>query len=73
MSNATQNLANVLVQSAIEFMVEKSGKTAAEIMGAVAADPKGNTARYFADLINAGVRNADAIIDGRQVTAETIQ
>lgn len=64
--------ANILVNSALEFMAAKSGQPASAIAGAIAADPTGNTARYLADLLAAGVRNVDAIIEGRTVTAETL-
>ena len=69
----TTALANAIISSAIEFMVVKSGATAGEILETIATDPTGNTARHFAGLIAAGVRNADAILAGAQVTAETIK
>ena len=68
----TQSFANAIVSSAIQFMVAKSGATASEILNTIAADPKGNTSRYFADLISAAVRNADAISKGQNVSAESM-
>lgn len=61
---ATEALAttcNITVDAALDFMAKKAGVPVASILASLVADPAGNTARYFAQLIVIGVKAADAI------------
>lgn len=59
MNNET--LANIAVLAAFEaaeMMAKKAGVTAEVIINTVLADPEGNTARYFNDLVKFAIKHA---------------
>lgn len=57
-----QNMADNIVHGAFEFLAEKAGVSASEIMSAIMNDPTGNVAQRAAELIVSGIKNADSII-----------
>lgn len=61
-----KNLANALaaniVNGAFEFMAAKAGVSVKEITAVIVADPNGNAARYFRDLLRAGIDASPAIL-----------
>ena len=67
-----QNLADIIVNGAFEFMAAKAGVSVDAIKSVVFADQTGNAARRFAELVSAGANNIDAVIEsvrtGKPVT-----
>lgn len=61
-ANVIASLAKVIVEGAFDFMAQKAGVTVDAIKATIAADPTGNTARYFADLVAAGAANIDSVL-----------
>lgn len=60
--NATDAIAKIIVDGALEFMANKAGVTTDLIASVIAADPRGNTARYFYSLLAAGITAAPVIL-----------
>lgn len=53
MTDTAAQTAATIMQSAVEFMAHKANVTTEEIAQTIIADPHGNTARYFRDLLRA--------------------
>lgn len=68
-AEAIAALGKIIVDGALEMAANKVGVTVGEIAAVVAADPRGNCARYVADLIATGYRNIDTIIYAAAVGA----
>jgi hypothetical protein len=59
---ATQEIATILVSSALEEMSRISGAAIGDILSAMITDPAGNAALRFRAYLNYGVENADRLI-----------
>lgn len=61
----TELLANIAALAAartMEIMMAKSGATAEAIMATIVADPDGNTARYFANMVGTAMAEVPAML-----------
>lgn len=56
------NIAMVAALEALELMAKKAGTAPNEIMAVIAADPEGNTARYFSDLVHIALREVPNLL-----------
>lgn len=55
-------IAALITMEALDTMAKKAGVSPVEIMAVIAADPEGNTARYFKELFKAGIAAVPSII-----------
>lgn len=53
--NATVKMAEIITNEALKTMADKAKCTTEEIVLCIISDPKGNTARYLSDLIEAAI------------------
>lgn len=56
------NIASLAAARTMEIMMEKSGATAQQIMDAIVADPDGNTARFFANMVGTAMAEVPAML-----------
>lgn len=56
------NIALLVGAEALALMAAKAGVNPSEIIEAIAADPEGNPARYFADLVQAGMSEVPKLL-----------
>lgn len=56
------NIAALATCEALELMAKKAGVEPKAIMEAIAADPEGNTARYFKGLVQAAMREVPKML-----------
>ena len=57
------NIASLAAARTMEIMMAKSGATAQQIMDTIVADPTGNTARYFADMVGAAMAHVPGMLE----------
>ena len=60
-------IAALITMEALDTMAKKAGVSTGEIMTVIAADPEGNTARYFKDLFQAGMRAVPSLLSTETV------
>ena len=56
------NIATLAALEALALMAKKAGVEPKVIMDAVVADPEGNTARYFNDLVQVALREVPRLL-----------
>lgn len=56
------NISVVAALEAVELMAKKAGVEPKVIMDTVIADPEGNTARYFSDLVQVALREVPKML-----------
>ncbi|MBX8557154.1 hypothetical protein K5D56_22060 [Pseudomonas cichorii] len=56
------NIATLAALEALELMAKKAGVEPKVIMDTVVADPEGNTARYFSDLVQIAMREVPKLL-----------
>lgn len=56
------NIATLAALEALDLMAKKAGVEPKAIMDAVVADPEGNTARYFRDLVQTALREVPKLL-----------
>lgn len=55
-------IAAVAAAEALILMASKAGVQPKDVMDVVLADPEGNTARYFSDLVGVAIREVPALL-----------
>ena len=56
------NIATLAALEALDLMAKKAGVEPKVIMDTVVADPGGNTARYFCDLVEIALREVPKLL-----------
>ncbi|MEE5177136.1 hypothetical protein V2K54_25835 [Pseudomonas alliivorans] len=56
------NIATLAALEALDLMAKKAGVEPKVIMDTVVADPEGNTARYFCDLVQTALREVPKLL-----------
>ena len=56
------NIATLAALEALELMAKKAGVDPKVIMDTVVADPEGNTARYFSNLVKTAMREVPKLL-----------
>lgn len=56
------NIATLVALEALDLMAKKAGVAPNVIMDAIVADPEGNTARYFSDLVLIAMREVPKLL-----------
>lgn len=56
------NIATLAALEALDLMAKKAGVEPKVIMDTVVADPEGNTARYFCDLVEIALREVPKLL-----------
>lgn len=70
------NITIFVVLEALDLMAKKAGVKPTVIMDAIVADPEGNTARYFNELVQVGVEEVPKLLGAdqpAQFAAPTVQ
>lgn len=56
------NIATLAALKALDLMAKKAGVEPKVIMDAIVADPEGNTARFFSDLVLIAMREVPKLL-----------
>ncbi|WP_153785311.1 hypothetical protein [Pseudomonas sp. EMN2] len=56
------HIAALAAAEALSLMAKKAGVQPKDILDVVLADPEGNTARYFGDLVKVAIREVPALL-----------